>query len=95
MNTIFETSTEHKSTFGNSNQFPFTNDQIEQLLRLLKSPHDSNLPLCSFPYQGSYGSSFLSIHNMEPWIIDSVATYHMTSFFFTCSILIAHMQETK
>lgn len=68
---------------------PFSKEQLEHLYRLFDqslSSHDS-LPSCSLAQTGNFLSA-LSVYsrNFTPWITDSGAFDHMTSFSYLFSI---------
>ena len=61
---------------------PFTKEQMDHLLKLLRTNSLSGIPNVSLAQTGSE-SSALSCHlksGPAPWIIDSGASDHMTSF---------------
>ena len=65
----------------NSETVSFTNEQLEYLYKPFHSPKLSVNSSCSLAQKGNYFtiSSFSVIQNLvNPWIIDSRATDHMT-----------------
>lgn len=66
-------------SFPNANsaeQVSLTKEQIDQLLKLV---NHSSTPNCSLVHTGNLSTSFLSLTDHTPWIIDSGASDHMTS----------------
>ena len=60
---------------------PFTKEQIEQLYKLHNSPHVPSTTSCALAQQGNPVSFVCSFNtSSNPWIFDSRATNHMTSY---------------
>lgn len=62
---------------------PFNKEQLDHLLKLLKSYSPPNTPTGSMAQAGSNSLALLVLGKFSPWIIDSRFFEHMTS----CSYL--------
>jgi len=77
-------------TANEADSGPFNKEQIDQLLKLIKSNSSSGTPSVLLAQTGRNPKAF-SCLNFSPWIIDSGASDHMTSFshlfntYFPCS----------
>ena len=66
---------------NSSKMLPFTKEQIEQLYKLLNSPHVPSTTFCALAQQGNPISFVCSSNTFSnPWVIESGATGHMTSY---------------
>lgn len=70
-------------TFPSANEAetsPFTKEQMDHLLNLLKSNSFSSIPAGSLAQTGSDSNALTCYLKSLPWIIDSSASDHMTNF---------------
>ena len=67
-------------TVNESKSSPFSKEQMDHLLKLLKSNSPSGIPSVSLAQIGSALNAFSCCFNSIPSIIDSGASDHMTSF---------------
>ena len=58
----------------------FSKEQMDQLLKLLKSNSSFDIPSVSLAQTGSDPHALSCCSNSAPWIIDSSASDHLTSF---------------
>ena len=68
------------ATVNESESCPFSKEQKDHLLKLLKSNSPSSIPSVSLAQTGSTPNAFSYCFYSTPWIIDSEAFDHMTSF---------------
>ena len=68
------------STVNETELSPFNNEQMNHILKLLKSNFPSGIPSVSHAQTGSTPNALSCCFNSAPWIIDSGASDHMTSF---------------
>ena len=64
---------------ADTNAGPFNKEQMDLLLRLLKSNPESGIPSSSLAQTGRNSCAFSCHSNSTLWIIDSGASDHMTN----------------
>ena len=67
------------ATANEAKTSPFSKEQMDHLLKLLKSNSTSGIPSVSLAQTGSALHTFSLCKNSVPWIIDSGASDHMTN----------------
>ncbi|CAL5425013.1 unnamed protein product [Camellia sinensis] len=77
-------------TANEADSGPFNKEQIDQLLKLIKSNSSSGTPSVLLAQTGRNPKAF-SCLNFSPWIMDSGASDHMTSFSHLFSVKTYHL----
>ncbi|RVW99495.1 Copia protein [Vitis vinifera] len=77
---IYRSNPKANATINESKSSPFSKEQMDHLLKMLKSNSLSGIPSVSLAQTDSAPNVFSCCFNSTPWIIDSRASDHMTSF---------------
>ena len=74
---------------------PFSKEQMDHLIKLLKSNALSNIPSGSLAQTRSNPNPVFCSQNSAPWLVDSRAFHHMTSFSSLFNIYLPFLENER